>query len=368
MSVSLSKRDTLRSWFGMVCLARRNGYAFLSTPRSSPVTKSPTVSVIMAVYNTRSEWLCGAIDSVLSQSFRDFELIIIDNGSDAATQRVLKSYCDSRIVLRRLEKNAGAAHARNEALDVARGEFLAIMDSDDISLPNRLEVEVSFLRSHTEVGVLGSCSGDADTPGKITNLKGCLNSRQIECNMVLVGNMFHASSLMFRAEVLRQARVRFSADFFPAEDFKILADLIGKTRFAKLDERLVLYRYHFPNRYWDAQEVLACQIQADLLSHLYGVSRVDALLFAHALHARPMAGNMERLCDAFRHISSQLTAHGYPQADVMASLQWAVRKTFYRTRSLRGQLCLFRSPLGREFHLGFLWRAWCLLTRGILSF
>ena len=312
------------------------------------MSNAPTVSVIMPVYNTRSEWLCSAIDSILSQTFQDFELIIIDNGSDEATLRILANYSDPRIVRRRLEKNVGAASARNEALDMARGEFLAIMDSDDIALPNRLEAQISFLRAHTEVGVLGSCVGDANDPGKI---------------------MFCASSLVFRAEVLHRVGVRFSADFFPSEDFKILTDLIGKTRFAKLEERLVLYRFHFPNRYQDEQEVLACQIQVDLLSRLYDVSREDALLFTHALHApHTMTEDMERLCDAFRHILSQLTAHGYPHADVMASLQWAARKIFYRTKSLRGQLRLFRSPLGREFHMGLLRRVWCLLTRGILSF
>ena len=332
------------------------------------MSNAPTVSVIMPVYNTRSEWLCSAIDSILSQTFQDFELIIIDNGSDEATRRILANYSDPRIVRRRLEKNVGAASARNEALDMARGEFLAIMDSDDIALPNRLEAQISFLRAHAEVGVLGSCVGDANDPGKIMRSEGCLDSRRIECDLMLVGNMFCASSLVFRAEVLHRVGVRFSADFFPSEDFKILTDLIGKTRFAKLEERLVLYRFHFPNRYQDDQEVLACQIQVDLLSRLYDVSREDALLFTHALHARAMAGDMERLCDAFRHILSQLTAHGYPHADVMASLQWAARKIFYRTKALRGQLRLFRSPLGREFHVGLLRRIWCLLTRGILSF
>lgn len=333
------------------------------------MSNAPTVSVIMPVYNTRSEWLCSAIDSILSQTFQDFELIIIDNGSDEATRRILANYSDPRIVRRRLEKNVGAASARNEALDMARGEFLAIMDSDDIALPNRLEAQISFLRAHTEVGVLGSCVGDANDPGKIMRSEGCLDSRRIECDLMLVGNMFCASSLVFRAEVLHRVGVRFSADFFPSEDFKILTDLIGKTRFAKLEERLVLYRFHFPNRYQDDQEVLAGQIQVDLLSRLYDVSREDALLFTHALHApHTMTEDMERLCDAFRHILSQLTAHGYPHADVMASLQWAARKIFYRTKSLRGQLRLFRSPLGREFHMGLLRRVWCLLTRGILSF
>ena len=328
----------------------------------------PRVSVIMPVYNTRQDWLDLAISSILGQTFKEFELIIIDNGSDEATQRRLSEYQDERIILLRLDKNMEAAVARNEGLKIARGEYIALMDSDDISLPERFEKQVEYMESHPDIGVLGACVGDAHNPGKIVRARGCLNSRQIECHLMLVGNVFCASTLVFRAEVLRQMGEHFSPDFFPAEDFKLLADLIGKTSFAKLDERLVLYRFHSPNCYEDDQKVLSCRIQAKVLCLLYGVSHEDALSFVHALYARPITDDPERLCVAFRHIFSQLTAHGYQPADVMAALQLAVGKIFYRTKSLRRQLRLFRSSLGREFHVGLFRRVWCLLTRGILSF
>ena len=328
----------------------------------------PRVSVIMPVYNTRQDWLDLAIRSILGQTFKEFELIIIDNGSDEATQRRLSGYRDARIILLRLDRNMEAAVARNEGLKIARGEYIALMDSDDISLPERFEKQVEYMESHSDIGVLGACVSDAHNPDKIVRTKSCLNSRQIECHLMLVGNVFCSSTLMFRAEVLHQMGEHFSPDFFPAEDFKFLADLIGKTSFAKLDERLVLYRFHSPNCYKDDQKVLSCRIQAKVLCLLYGVSHEDALSFVHALYARPITDDPERLCVAFRHIFSQLTAHGYQPADVMAALQLAVGKIFYRTKSLRRQLRLFRSSLGREFHVGLFRRVWCLLTRGILSF
>ena len=100
----------------------------------------PKVSVLMPVYNTQSEHLHEAIDSILAQTFRDFEFLILnDCSTDPQVEEVVKSYSDPRIVYAVNERNLGISGARNRLLDMAQGEYLVVMDHDDISLPERFE-------------------------------------------------------------------------------------------------------------------------------------------------------------------------------------------------------------------------------------
>ena len=118
----------------------------------------PLVSVIMPVYNGE-KFLAEAIESILAQTFRDFELLIIDDGSRDRSYEMIDSYrqLDSRIRCIRLEANMGQAFARNQGYDAAIGALLANMDCDDICLPQRLMQQVEFMRTNPAVGVLGTC-------------------------------------------------------------------------------------------------------------------------------------------------------------------------------------------------------------------
>src|SRR5438046_2743554 len=115
----------------------------------------PTVSVIMSVYNAQ-RYLAAAIDSILAQTFTDFEFIIIDDGSTDRSSQILADFAnkDSRIRVE-TRANKGLTRSLNEAIALSRGEFLARMDADDIALPNRLEVQVRFMREHRDVVLLG---------------------------------------------------------------------------------------------------------------------------------------------------------------------------------------------------------------------
>ena len=102
----------------------------------------PKISVIMTVYNTEEKYLREAIESVLNQTFSDFEFIIVDDGSTNNAVEVVKSYRDERIKLVLNGKNLGMAKSSNIGLEMAQGEYIARMDSDDISLPERFEKQV----------------------------------------------------------------------------------------------------------------------------------------------------------------------------------------------------------------------------------
>jgi glycosyltransferase involved in cell wall biosynthesis len=111
------------------------------------------VSAIMAAYNTAAV-IAEAIDSILAQTFTDWELIVVDDASTDETAAIVRGYQDPRISLYTLPRNQGRGAARNVALRHARGRYIAIADSDDISLPQRFAVEVAYLESHPDVAVV----------------------------------------------------------------------------------------------------------------------------------------------------------------------------------------------------------------------
>ena len=115
----------------------------------------PLVTVLMAVYNGE-KYLREAIESILDQTYTNFEFLIINDGSSDRTEEIILSYNDKRIRYIKNEQNLKLIASLNKGLDLAKGEFIARMDADDISLPERLEKQINFLEKHPEIGLLGS--------------------------------------------------------------------------------------------------------------------------------------------------------------------------------------------------------------------
>ena len=131
------------------------------------MTQKPIVSVLMPVYNTE-RYVGQAVESILSQSFKDFEFIILDDGSTDSSLKILKKYAaqDPRIRLISRE-NRGVIRARNDLLAQATGEFIAIMDADDVSFPERLALQVEFLKANLDVVCLGGAHEVIDEDGRL---------------------------------------------------------------------------------------------------------------------------------------------------------------------------------------------------------
>jgi len=109
----------------------------------------------MSVYNAE-KYLCKAIDSIVAQTFADFEFIVIDDGSTDSSPQILKRFAEKDSRLRvETRANKGLTRSLNEAIALSRGEFLARMDADDIALPNRLQIQVDFLQAYSDVVLLG---------------------------------------------------------------------------------------------------------------------------------------------------------------------------------------------------------------------
>jgi len=117
--------------------------------------KNPKVSVLMPVYNGE-KYLREAIDSILNQTFTDFEFLIIDDGSTDDSRKIISHYTDKRIRLIKNKQNLGLARSLNKVIELSLGLYLARMDADDISLPNRLQLQVSEMEKNANLGVVGS--------------------------------------------------------------------------------------------------------------------------------------------------------------------------------------------------------------------
>lgn len=199
----------------------------------------PEVSVLMPVYNTRPEHLREAIDSILAQTFRDFEFLILNDAStDPQVEEVVKSYADPRIVYAKNERNLGISGARNRLLDMARGKYCAVMDHDDISMPTRFEKQVAFLETHPEVGIVGSFIENMMN-GKVRPAPA--DDVAIKKMLMIYCRLGH-SSCMIRRAVLENEHIRYEEIFSPAEDYALFARLLPVTRFAILQEPLLRYR------------------------------------------------------------------------------------------------------------------------------
>jgi len=161
--------------------------------------KNPKISVIMSVYNSE-KYLREAIESVLNQTFTDFEFIIVNDGSTDNSPKIIKSHNDERIRIINNEKNIGLTKSLNKALKQGKGEYIARQDADDVSLPNRFEMQVKYLESHPEVVLLGTSFYLIDETGEITKKYVVLAKPTIKD--LIKENQFSHGSVMVKKEIV----------------------------------------------------------------------------------------------------------------------------------------------------------------------
>lgn len=202
------------------------------------------VSVLVPLYKTQESHLRAALDSILNQTFRDFELLLLDDSPEGEDRSgIVRSYQDSRIRYVSNETNLGISASRNKLINMAQGEYLAIMDHDDISLPQRLEKQVAYLDTHPEVGVVG-CRVRELPSGKIV----AWPSEDADIRLRLMyGCVVPHSASMIRRSVLTDNGIRYEAEFSPAEDYALWCRMIPYTKFHNLKEVLFEYRIHAGN-------------------------------------------------------------------------------------------------------------------------
>ena len=205
----------------------------------------PAVSVILPVYNCE-KYIAKAIESVLHQSFNDFELIIINDGSSDNTESIILSFSDLRIVYLKNESNSGLIFTLNKAIEIAGGKCIARMDADDICLPTRLEKQKKYLDEHLETAMVATTIGFID---ENENNKGIwpLDRKIISHNAIRnkmpFENCIAHPSIMIRAAVLKE--LKYDQRQINIEDYDLWLRLLSRGHIiSKIDEPLLSYRIH----------------------------------------------------------------------------------------------------------------------------
>jgi len=200
----------------------------------------PAISVVMPTFND-GEYLREAIDSILNQTFLDFEFIIINDGSTDDTEEIISSYKDDRIRYLKNDSNLGNTITRNKGMDLAKGKYIAIMDSDDISVPGRLALQFEYLEKHPEIGILGGSKIFFDDhswfyrhyPTKPEYIK----------SFLFFKNPVGQPTVMLRREIITEHELYYNPEYENGEDFDFwYRAALKDVRIANLKDVLLYYR------------------------------------------------------------------------------------------------------------------------------
>lgn len=251
----------------------------LSALISFYLKKTPVISVVLPTYN-RAALLPRAIESILNQTFKDFELIIIDDGSTDETPAVLKKYAaqDKRIRLLRNEQNCGISCSRNRGIEAARGQYIAPMDSDDEAISIRLEKLLAVMKDYPELTVVtgGFYYENSDippqwleNPSKYT-LTGNPSDMQFE---LLFNCPFCNVCTLIQTDFIRKNNIRYNPSYVSAEDYDFWKQILLKNgKIARISAPVVLVRFHNTNnaQYYTDQLENSFRIKKELLSRFLG--------------------------------------------------------------------------------------------------
>jgi hypothetical protein len=217
-----------------------------SNPNYGPHSITPVVSVVMPTWNGE-HFLHPAIESILSQTFPDFELIIIDDGSTDSTPRILSEFKDKddRLIVLTNERNLGIAGATNRGLAAARGEYVALQDHDDISLLHRFQTQVDFLKSHPEIALVGSAAQLIDENGvAYKDYVEPEDDIDLKWETLFRCPISHTSVMVRRRVFDDVGGYSTETTLKVASDYDLLSRIVMRHRVANLKGRLVQWRRH----------------------------------------------------------------------------------------------------------------------------
>jgi glycosyltransferase involved in cell wall biosynthesis len=240
----------------------------------------------MPVYNGE-RYLKEAMDSILNQTFQNFEFIVINDGSTDSTSAIIESYSDSRIICLRNEKNCGVAISLNKGLRIARGKYIVRMDSDDLSLPQRIERQVAFMDANPEIGICGSWLKTIGESNEIWSPP--RTHDEIYVGMLFTLNVYHPT-VIIRMETISHLQEFYNEDFenIEEQEYWIRLGHLG-VKFANIDRVLVKYRLHEKsvNRiYHEIQEKKINNLRLMQLRNL-GIEPTEEDMFTYHILMKP---------------------------------------------------------------------------------
>lgn len=265
-------------------------------------TSTSLISVLLPVYNCQ-EYIYEAVQSILNQTYSNFELIIIDDCSTDNTVKIIKEFNDERIRLVVKEKNSGYTDSLNYAVTISNGEFIARMDGDDISLPERFAKQINFFETNADALVCGTAIQIIDSH-KI--LKHPTSNDEIKVKLCF-SNSFYHPTMMFKRQVLVDNK--YDKNFEPAEDYDLWTKLIFKMKMFNLDEVLLNYRVHanqISNYKQEMQLNSGAISQLRMFQILFETKVIDFELFKIAFKEQPTSStsDLKRALHFFNEIKS----------------------------------------------------------------
>ena len=289
------------------------------------VAKVPRIAVVLPVYNGE-KYLAEAVRSVLAQTFTDFELLAIDDGSTDRTAEVLSAFSDSRLRVLRLPEHRGLVEALNCGIRESRSELIARMDADDICLPRRFERQVAFLDAHPEVALCGTWTRQFGNGARAVS-RPPVESKQIRARLFFGWAMDHPSIMMRRA-LLERHGLAYDDAFRHVEDFDFFIRASELTEVANLPEVLLRTREHDHNvsRVYRKEQV-----------------RTEARLFARQLRSLIPGATDEQ-----EDFHVRIAATAIVASDLSRAHQWLLHLNEVNRASARYDAEAFRSELHRR--------------------
>ena len=232
---------------------------------------NPKISVIMSVYNGE-KYLREAIESILNQTFTDFEFIIVNDGSTDDTLEIIQSYNDERIKIINNEQNIGLTKSLNKALKQAKGKYIARQDADDVSLPNRFEEQIKYLEEHSEIAVLGTSKYVINKDGKILRKVIALSDPG---KILFNDNAFTHGSVMLKKAVVDKLGY-YNELFRYSQDYELWLRIVKHYKVSNLTQPLYKLRSHEEN-------IRVTNVEEAMLYHLLAQKLANNMLNAEIL-------------------------------------------------------------------------------------
>lgn len=305
------------------------------------------LTVLMPLFNAE-RYIREAVESILHQNWRDFELLVIDDGSTDRGPEIVASMKDERITLLRNSGNLGVAATLNRGLELARGRYIARMDADDISLPDRLERQVLFMDQHPEIGISGGwvrLFGGGEIP-YTCRVPG--DSREVAAYMLFENSLWHVTAIM-RREAMETACLKYDPLFSRSEDYDLWTRAGQHYRLANLERVLVKVRRHkksVTRSNWEEMTQQTETIQDRLLKKIGLQLTPVEIAFHHRVGRGYRLEKEEEVFEAEKWLLHLLAANQQAMMYDDHTLKQIVGTVWFR-------VCANSGPLGT-----WIWRKW----------
>ncbi|SEW53189.1 glycosyltransferase family 2 protein [Chitinophaga arvensicola] len=303
---------------------------------------TPLVTVFMAAFNGEA-YIEKAIQSVLNQSFTDFELLIVNDGSTDRTLDIIHQFTDPRIRLVHNDGNKGLTFTRNRGIEEAKGKYIAVLDCDDLATPDRLKSQISFLNSNPEFAICGGQAILIDESGKQTgNLNVMAGDKSISPELVFQNTFINSTLMIKRSAMIEAGGYR---DYSPAEDYDLSYRISLHHPVTNLNEVLVAYRLH-NNNISKLQEEKVVRAELRIIENIHtnlGIPKDENLIRIHHdyFSYRFSARSSKEFLQVFEALKKGNATAGSYAAQVFNEILYKKWYSLLRHKKEKGVLPLF---------------------------